>query len=61
MEPATEPPLGNPMGPFREREKEGITKEAERERESKRERGGKRERKRRVAIVFVSGYTKVEV
>ena len=55
--------MGNPMGPFREIQKEGIAKEAERERarESERERGGERERKRRVAIVFVSGYTKVEV
>jgi hypothetical protein len=32
------------MGPFREREKEGITKEAERERERKRERERARER-----------------
>ena len=37
MEPTTEPPFGKPMNPFREREKEGITRDAEREREKKRE------------------------
>jgi hypothetical protein len=44
VEPTTEPPFGNPMNPFREREKEGVTYDAEREREKERKRERKKER-----------------
>ena len=44
VEPTTEPPFSNPMNPFREREKEGVSSDAEREREKKKEKEGTTER-----------------
>jgi hypothetical protein len=57
------------MNPFREREKEGVTYDAEREREKKREKEGttereegkEREKGEWQLLFFVSGYTKVGV